>query len=279
MTERILNVLRPYASNWTGTLGRGDLVNPQREIPRVIHEIRDALRDETADKGPASTSCSTCHVGAPQSVGAGPGEPCAGGSASSSASRSRSDATWGIRCAGHGDRQVGITPQGKVYGCTPRLRRRRGGRALDDAGLARTDLDGLLVNPGHTWNDQGPIVPAPAGARPARSRPDGHDEPRRRHRVRNDPARRAGNRRRDVQHGRLRVLRRAVEAAVAAGRAHLERRGVRLRARLGGGVRLLRRQRHVCAGREPAHAPVRHDAGSARVGRRRAASLGARDPA
>jgi predicted transcriptional regulator len=46
MTERILNVLRPYASNWTGTLGRGDLVIPQREIPRVIHEILDALGDE-----------------------------------------------------------------------------------------------------------------------------------------------------------------------------------------------------------------------------------------
>ena len=49
MTERILNVLRPYASNWTGTLGRGDLVIPQREIPRVIHEILDALRDESAE--------------------------------------------------------------------------------------------------------------------------------------------------------------------------------------------------------------------------------------
>jgi hypothetical protein len=49
MTERILNVLRPYASNWTGTLGRGDLVIPQREIQRVIHEILDALRDENLD--------------------------------------------------------------------------------------------------------------------------------------------------------------------------------------------------------------------------------------
>ena len=46
MTERILNVLRPYASNWSGTLGRGDLVIPQREIPRVIHEILDALQEE-----------------------------------------------------------------------------------------------------------------------------------------------------------------------------------------------------------------------------------------
>ena len=45
-TERILNVLRPYASNWTGTLGRGDLVIPQREIPRLIHEILDAVQDD-----------------------------------------------------------------------------------------------------------------------------------------------------------------------------------------------------------------------------------------
>lgn len=49
-TERILNVLRPYASNWTGSLGRGDLVIPQREIPRVIHEILDALTEEAAIK-------------------------------------------------------------------------------------------------------------------------------------------------------------------------------------------------------------------------------------
>jgi hypothetical protein len=48
ITERILNVLRPYASNWSGTLGRGDLVIPQREIPRVIHEILDAVHEESA---------------------------------------------------------------------------------------------------------------------------------------------------------------------------------------------------------------------------------------
>ena len=50
VTERLLNVLRPYASNWTGTIGRGDLVIPQREIPRVIHEILDALRDDVENK-------------------------------------------------------------------------------------------------------------------------------------------------------------------------------------------------------------------------------------
>jgi acetyl-CoA acetyltransferase len=51
---------------------------------------------------------------------------------------------------------LGITPQGKVYETNAigfavdavRL-------ALEDAGLKRTDLDGLLLNPGLTWNDQG----------------------------------------------------------------------------------------------------------------------------
>jgi len=47
LTERILGVLRPYASNWSGTLGRGDLVIPQREIPRVLHEILDAVHEDT----------------------------------------------------------------------------------------------------------------------------------------------------------------------------------------------------------------------------------------
>ena len=48
ITERILSVLRPYASNWSGTLGRGDLVIPQREIPRVIHDILDAVHEDAA---------------------------------------------------------------------------------------------------------------------------------------------------------------------------------------------------------------------------------------
>ena len=51
---------------------------------------------------------------------------------------------------------LGITPQGKVYGNTPvgfavdavRL-------ALEDAGLERSDLDGLLLNPGLSWGDMG----------------------------------------------------------------------------------------------------------------------------
>jgi hypothetical protein len=53
-TEKILNVLRPYASNWSGTLGRGDLVIPQREIPRLIHDILDAVKELGEWRGAAS---------------------------------------------------------------------------------------------------------------------------------------------------------------------------------------------------------------------------------
>src|SRR5262245_26229513 len=51
---------------------------------------------------------------------------------------------------------LGITPQGKVYG-----RSALGFAvdavtlALDDAGLARSDLDGLILNPGLSWHDLG----------------------------------------------------------------------------------------------------------------------------
>jgi hypothetical protein len=42
-SEWILEVLRPYAANWSGSLGRGDLVVPQREIPRLINDLLDAI--------------------------------------------------------------------------------------------------------------------------------------------------------------------------------------------------------------------------------------------
>lgn len=51
---------------------------------------------------------------------------------------------------------LGITPQGRVYGsnhvgfAVEALR-----LALEDAGLRREDLDGLLLNPGISWGDQG----------------------------------------------------------------------------------------------------------------------------
>jgi len=54
VTEKILSVLRLYAAHWGGTLGRGDLVIPQREIPRVIHEIIDAVREVAENKREAT---------------------------------------------------------------------------------------------------------------------------------------------------------------------------------------------------------------------------------
>jgi hypothetical protein len=53
-TERVLGVLRPYASNFSGTLGRGDLVIPQREIPRLINQILEAIKDGDNERGEAS---------------------------------------------------------------------------------------------------------------------------------------------------------------------------------------------------------------------------------
>lgn len=53
-TEKILDVLRPYAANWSGSLGRGDLVIPQREIPRLINDLIDAI----AHGGPADAEAS-----------------------------------------------------------------------------------------------------------------------------------------------------------------------------------------------------------------------------
>lgn len=54
ITERVLSVLKPYASNWSGTLGRGDLVIPQHEIPRLVHDILDSVRGITTPEGEAS---------------------------------------------------------------------------------------------------------------------------------------------------------------------------------------------------------------------------------
>jgi hypothetical protein len=53
-TERILDVLRPYAANWSGSLGRGDLVVPQREIPRLINDLIDAIAQSADAEGEVS---------------------------------------------------------------------------------------------------------------------------------------------------------------------------------------------------------------------------------
>jgi hypothetical protein len=54
ITERLLTVLRPYASNWSGTLSRGDLVIPQAEVPRLIREIAGAVQEIVERHGEAA---------------------------------------------------------------------------------------------------------------------------------------------------------------------------------------------------------------------------------
>ena len=49
-----MNALRPYASNWSGTLGRGDLVIPQAEIPQLVQEILRSVDDVLGLAGEAS---------------------------------------------------------------------------------------------------------------------------------------------------------------------------------------------------------------------------------
>jgi len=59
--EKILNVLRPYAANWSGSLGRGDLVIPQREIARLVRDILEAVHD-AIDLGREATEAELFHA-------------------------------------------------------------------------------------------------------------------------------------------------------------------------------------------------------------------------
>jgi hypothetical protein len=49
LQERILEVLRPFASTWTGSLRRGDLVIPQTDVARVVNEIVDLVKGVAND--------------------------------------------------------------------------------------------------------------------------------------------------------------------------------------------------------------------------------------
>jgi len=52
--EKVLALLRPYAANWSGTLGRGDLVIPQSEVPHLVQAIMGALTNAAAPGGEVS---------------------------------------------------------------------------------------------------------------------------------------------------------------------------------------------------------------------------------
>jgi hypothetical protein len=42
--EKLLEILRPYGSPWSGAIARGDLVIPQREIPKLVREIVELMQ-------------------------------------------------------------------------------------------------------------------------------------------------------------------------------------------------------------------------------------------
>lgn len=52
--DKILRLLRPFAANWSGSLARGDLVIPQREIAGLVHEICELIH-EAGRPGPEVT--------------------------------------------------------------------------------------------------------------------------------------------------------------------------------------------------------------------------------
>ena len=54
LREKILELLRPYASNWSGSLRRGDLVIPQVEVSRVVEEITAAVQEVLDSRTEAS---------------------------------------------------------------------------------------------------------------------------------------------------------------------------------------------------------------------------------
>lgn len=54
LREKILELLRPYASNWSGSLRRGDLVIPQVEVSRVVEEITAAVNEALDERTEAS---------------------------------------------------------------------------------------------------------------------------------------------------------------------------------------------------------------------------------
>jgi hypothetical protein len=48
--ERLLEILRPYGSAWSGAIARGDLVIPQREIPKLVREIVEVLQNASGQR-------------------------------------------------------------------------------------------------------------------------------------------------------------------------------------------------------------------------------------
>lgn len=54
LREKINELLRPYASNWSGSLRRGDLVIPQVEVSRLVEEITTTVQEVLDSRSEAS---------------------------------------------------------------------------------------------------------------------------------------------------------------------------------------------------------------------------------
>ena len=52
VTDRLREILRPYGSRFTGAIARGDLVVPQRDVPKLLHDVAEAALS-LADGGEA----------------------------------------------------------------------------------------------------------------------------------------------------------------------------------------------------------------------------------
>jgi hypothetical protein len=53
ITDRVREILRPYAAKWSGVRSRGDIVIPEREIAEVVDQIVGAM-DSTVVRQEAS---------------------------------------------------------------------------------------------------------------------------------------------------------------------------------------------------------------------------------
>ncbi len=54
LADRILHLLRLYSSNWTGTVGRGDVVIPQREMAHLVRDLLSLFKQAQELPGEAS---------------------------------------------------------------------------------------------------------------------------------------------------------------------------------------------------------------------------------
>jgi hypothetical protein len=58
---KILDLLRPFAANWSGTLKRGDVVIPKDDLPNLVEQIVAVAKD-IGGGGNEATDAEVFHV-------------------------------------------------------------------------------------------------------------------------------------------------------------------------------------------------------------------------